>query len=358
MMGLNLVPARRNALIAVKERRGGAAHSARMNADRLCLFALEASRGWAESVARELQVPLAAHEERDFEDGEHKARPLASVRGRDCYVLHSLYGEPAHSANDKLCRLLFLIGALKDAGAARVTAAVPYLAYARKDRKTQPRDPVTTRYVAGLFEAVGTDRVITLDVHNLAAYQNAFRCRTEHLEADSLFAAHFAALLGSREVAVVSPDAGGIKRAERFREQLAARLGRPVGAAFAEKYRSLGVVSGDLIVGDVAGRTAIVYDDLIGTGTTLARAARACLGLGAQAVYAAAAHGLFVGDAPRVLSDPGLAGLAVTDSVPPFRLPAGAARDKLAVLSAGPLFAEAIRRLHEDGSLTQLRGAR
>jgi ribose-phosphate pyrophosphokinase len=319
-----------------------------------CVFALGATRGWGESVAARMGLALSLHEEREFEDGEHKARPLASVRDRDVFVLHSLYGDAQQTVADKLCRLLFFIGALKDASAAKVTAVVPYLGYARKDRKTQPRDPVTTRYVAALFEAVGTDRVVTLDVHNLAAYQNAFRCRADHLEANGLFVAHFAPLVGSREAVVVSPDAGGIKRAERFRQRLAGALGRPVAAAFAEKHRSQGVVSGELIVGDVAGRCAIILDDLIGTGTTIARTVRACRGLGAASVYAAASHGLFVGDAQRVLADEGLTGIVVTDTVPPFRLGAGAARDKLTVLATAPLVADALQRIHGGGSLTQL----
>ena len=105
----------------------------------------------------------------------------------DVYVVQSLHGGPSESANDKLCRLLFFIGALKDAGAARVTAVVPYLCYARKDRRTKPHDPVITRYVAGLFEAVGADRVVTLDVHNPVAFENAFRCRTITATAAPLF---------------------------------------------------------------------------------------------------------------------------------------------------------------------------
>ncbi|MFC5499723.1 ribose-phosphate diphosphokinase [Caenimonas terrae] len=325
-----------------------------MNDTAACLFALDASRAWGEAVAARMGLALMPHEEREFEDGEHKARPLASVRGRDVYVLQSLYGDGDQSVNDKLCRLLFFIGALKDAAAASVTAVVPCLAYARKDRKSKPRDPITTRYVAALFEAVGTDRVLTLDVHNLAAYQNAFRCGTEHLEASGLFAAHFLPLLGRQEVAVVSPDAGGIKRAEAFRLRLAAALGRPVAAAFAEKHRSEGVVSGEMIVGDVAGRCAIVIDDLIGAGTTILRTALACRRLGATAVYGAASHGLFVGSAPQLLAADALTGLVVTDSVPPFRLPPGKVRDKLVVLSTAPLFAEAIARIHGGGSITAL----
>jgi ribose-phosphate pyrophosphokinase len=318
------------------------------------LFALYASRDFGAAMAAHLGLPLSPHEEREFEDGEHKTRPLASVRGRDVYVVQSLFGDGHQSVNDKLCRLLFFIGALKDASAASVTAIVPYLAYARKDQKSKPRDPVTTRYVAAMFEAVGTDRLVTLDVHNLAAFQNAFRCRTDHLQANGLFVAHFVPLVGEQQVVVVSPDAGGIKRAERFRLRLAARLGRPVAAAFAEKHRSEGVVSGELIVGDVQGRCAIIIDDLIGSGTTIARTVNACRGLGATSVYAAASHGLFVGEAARVLADEALTGLVVTDTVPPFRLGPGRARDRLVVLPATRLFAEAIRRLHAGDSISEL----
>src|SRR5690606_24207103 len=143
-----------------------------------------------------------------------------------------------------------------------------------------PRDPVTTRYVAALFEAIRTDRVVTIDVHNLAAFQNAFRCVTEHLEAKALFARHFAEQCRGEEVVVVSPDVGGIKRAELFRESLTKMTGASIGAAFMEKRRSRGVVSGEAVIGEVAGKVAIVIDDLISTGTTLSRAAKACKALG------------------------------------------------------------------------------
>ena len=119
----------------------------------LALFALNATADLGGQIARELWVSLAPHEEREFEDGEHKARPLDSVEGTDAYVIQSLHSGPTQSAADKLCRLLFFIGALKDAGAARVTAVTPYLCYARKDRRTKARDPVTTRYLAQMFES-------------------------------------------------------------------------------------------------------------------------------------------------------------------------------------------------------------
>ena len=323
-------------------------------ADEMILFALAATQEFGATVAHAMDVPLAPHEERGFEDGEHKTRPLVNVRGRDVFVVHSLYGDVGESANDKLCRLLFFIGALKDGAAAKVTALVPYLCYARKDRKTKPRDPVTTRYVAALFEAVGTDRVVTIDVHNVAAYQNAFRCGTEHLEARRLFVDYLAPRLGDEPAVVVSPDVGGVKRADAFRDTLARTLGREAPLAVMEKSRSAGVVSGAALVGDVAGRVAILVDDLIATGTTLARAAAACHARGATRVIAMATHGLFTGDANARLAEPALEQVVVTDTVSSFRLTEPAVREKLVTLPVAPLFAAAARRLHEGGSLVDL----
>jgi ribose-phosphate pyrophosphokinase len=276
------------------------------------------------------------------------------VRGCDVFVIQSLYSEPGKSVNDKLCRLLFFIGALKDASARTVTAVLPYLGYARKDRKTKTRDPVTTRYMAQLLEAVGTDRVLTLDVHNLAAFQNAFRCHTDHLEAKKLFVEHFAARITDTELVVVSPDVGGVKRAELFREALSQRLSRPAGSAFMEKQRSAGIVSGEALVGDVNGKTAIIIDDMISTGGTIARTAHACRDRGAQSVHAAASHGIFVGKADQVVADPALDSLVVTNTLPPFRLDPELARNRLTVLDVSPLLADAIWHIHNSGSLVEL----
>ena len=333
---------------------GGGRGSLSMVIDEICLFALDASREFGEKVSERLRIPLSSHEERDFEDGEHKSRSLVNVRGRDVYVIQSLYGDNQQSVNDKLVRLLFFIGALKDASAARVTAVLPYLCYARKERKTQPRDPVVTRYVARLLESVGADRVVTLDVHSIAAFQNAFRCPTDHLEAKQLFVDFFVELLGEQEVVVVSPDVGGIKRAEQFRRALGRSMDRQIPTAFMEKHRSGGVVTGDAIVGDLEGRVAIVIDDLISTGTTILRTAQACLKLGAAKVYAAASHGVFVSEANQVLANDALQKVVVTDTIPPFRLDANLVQAKLVVLDVARLFAEAIARIHSGGSLVEL----
>ncbi|MEO0759395.1 MAG: ribose-phosphate pyrophosphokinase [Cyanobacteria bacterium J06648_16] len=325
-----------------------------MTPNEITLFSLNTSRTLGKGIANQLEIALSPHEERDFEDGEHKARALTNVRGQDVYVIQSLYGEPGASVNDKLCRLLFFIGALKEAAAARVTAVVPYLCYARKDRKTKPRDPVTTRYVACLFESVGCDLTVTLDVHNLAAFQNAFRCPTEHLEAKNLFVQHFAPVVGNRAAVVVSPDFGGVKRAEAFRQALSSQLDQEVPMALTEKYRSAGKVTGDRVVGDLQGRVAIIIDDLISSGTTLARTAKACREHGAVQVYAAATHGVFAAASNEILATPDLAQIVITNTIEPFRITASEVQDKLTVIDTTALFAETIRRLHSGGSLVEL----
>jgi ribose-phosphate pyrophosphokinase len=319
----------------------------------ITLFALEATSELGTAVATCLGHKLSKHEERSFEDGEHKVRPLDPVGGAYVYVIQSLHSGPSESANDKLCRLLFFIGSIKDAGAASVTAVVPYLCYARKDRRTKTNDPVTTRYVAGMFEAVGTDRIVTLEVHNPVAFENAFRCRTVTLTGTPLFV-NYVRSLKDEAFSVVSPDPGGAKRAELFREALETALGRPVGKAFADKHRSAGVVSGDLFIGDVAGTTALIIDDLISTGGTLLRAARAARKAGARRVVALVTHGLFMQGAAEIVADPAIDRLVITDAVPPFRLPEDSVRAKVDILPAAPLLAEAIRRIHAGEMLSDL----
>ncbi len=322
--------------------------------DGLALFDLDPDWAQGQRIAERLEHPLCPFEERTFEDGELKIRPLAGVRDKDVFVVQSLHGSPQRSVHDRLFRLLIFVGALKDCSARRVTVVAPYLAYARKDRRTKPRDPVTTRCMAMLFEAVGTDRVVTMDVHNLAAFENAFRCRTENLEASPLFVRHVAPLVGDEPVCVVSPDIGGVKRAERFHASLSRALGREVGMAFLDKTRSAGVVGGGTLVGEVVGHTVIVLDDLISSGTTMLRAGEACRRQGARRVFAMVTHGVFAPGAAHLLASPAFEGTVVTDTLAPFRLPEGAVSRRLTVLDTAPLFAEAIARLHAGGSISDL----
>lgn len=332
-------------------RRLGPGHTAQWASANLVrlmqLFALNSSQAFGERVAAQLGITLAVHEEREFEDGEHKARPMQSVRHHDVYVIQSLFGDDEQTVNDKICRLLFFLGTLRDHGAARITAVVPYLAYMRKDRQTKSRDPVTSRYMALLLEAVGVDAVMTLDVHNVAAFQNAFRCPTIHLESPAVFGPTMLERVGAEPVIVVSPDPGGVKRAQIFQEQFEAIVGRTVGSAFIEKRRSGTVLSGSRVVGSVAGATVLIIDDMISTGGTMVRAAQSCVNEGANKVYALAAHGLFVGEAAGLVSESCLAKTIVADTIPTFRLPDEITAKHLEVVSAAPLFASAIRRCHE-----------
>lgn len=305
-------------------------------------------------IAATLDIPLSAHDECEFTGREYKTRALRSVRDRSVYVIQSLFGDSRGSANDRLCQLLFFIGALKDAGAARVTACVSYLAYARQDRRIEARDPITARYIAQLFEAVGADRVLALDVHNLAAFDNAFRCRTDHLEAAALFVRHFAAQHANHQYAVVSPDIGGVKRARHFQELLEATIGGAVNFALMDKKRSPGAVSGNLFAGDVAGRCVIVLDDLISSGATAARAISACRREGAIRVELAATHASFAAEARRLFDQEPPDRVLVTDSVDLGEDFRPYLRGPLAVLSVAPLFAEAIRRLEGGGSQSEL----
>lgn len=313
----------------------------------MLFFALNRSERLGRQIARVGGFEIARHEEREFDGGEHKARPLVDVRGQDVFVLHSLNGDPHASANDKILRLLFFLAACREHGAARVTAITPYLAYSRKDRQTKLHDPVTTRYVAQLFEATGVSTVITLDVHNLSAFQNAFRCRTLHLSTDRLFATHLAAQGFKHPPAIVSPDPGGVKRAQLVREALEEVTGGPVPFGFMEKRRSAGVVSGTHFAGEVEGCATYILDDMICGGGTILRAAEAVRAHGAAEVHAIATHDLLTDAAVSAFAQTSLLDtITLTDSVAELETTRDKLGDRLRILSCAPLIADAIKRLH------------
>jgi ribose-phosphate pyrophosphokinase len=322
-----------------------------------CFLALSESREFAACVAGEASLPLAALEERSIDGGEFKLRPLESVRGRTVFVVQSLAGNAPASVSDRFVRLLFLLNGLRDAGAERLIALIPYLAYARKDRRTQLRDPVNTRYVAQLLEASGIDRLIALDVHNPAALDNAFRIPVDHLSALPMFADYFARHFADLPLVVASPDVGGIKRVQVFRELLEARLGREVELAFIEKRRAAGVVSGGTLVGLPPGQpTVIVLDDLCATGGTLIRAAQVCRGAGAAAVHVAVTHLPLEPGVQALLANEAIASIVATDSVGnALQHPAPSpAHGKLVTLSVCPLFGLAVQRLLAGKALAPL----
>ena len=312
------------------------------------LVALSESRELASAVAGEAGLSLIPIEERPFEGGEFKLRPLESVRGRQVFVLQTLAGTDATAASSRLIRLLFLLFGLRDAGAESRVVVVPYFPFARKDRRTQVRDPVTSRYVAELLEAAHSDCIVGLDAHNPAAFDNAFRIPTVHLTALPLMADHYARVgIGADEgVTVVSPDVGGIKRAQIFRELLAARTGHEVDLAFIEKRRAKGSVSGGSLAGDVSGRHVIVLDDLCATGGTLIRAAETCRRAGAVSIHAAVTHAPLTAGLEKLIAAEQICSITATDSVGTGLRnapPAGSA--KLVPLSVAPLIGQTLRRM-------------
>jgi ribose-phosphate pyrophosphokinase len=309
-------------------------------------FSLRESHDLASSVSQHADLPMAALEERFFEGGEFKLRPLQPVRDRTVYLLQCLAGTPQAPVSERLLKLLFLLHGLRDAGARQQIALLPYLTFARKDRRTQVRDPVNTRYVAQLLESAGVDRVVTLDVHNPAALDNSFRVPVDHLSAAPMMADHLVTRLPGTALTVASPDIGGVKRAQIFRELLEARAGREVDLAFFEKRRARGVVSGHTLVGSAKDRTVVIVDDLCATGNTLMRAAEVCVRAGATAVYTAVTHVPHPPGLAAILANPHIIGVITTDSVG-FHfgpLPPEDAR-KLTVLSIAPLFGQAVRRM-------------
>jgi ribose-phosphate pyrophosphokinase len=327
----------------------------RRTADEPLIFAPSESRALGLAASEKSGIALGALEERQYEGGEFKLRPLQSVRDRAVFVVQSLAETREAPIAQRLVRLLFLIHGLRDAGASRVLAVLPYLAYARKDRRTKPRDPVYTRYVAQQLEAAGTDRIIALDVHNAAALDNAFRIPVDHLSALPMMAAHFTQHLPHGKLAVASPDIGGIKRAQLFRELLERKTGNEVELVFVEKRRAGGVISGGTVIGDASGRAVIVLDDLCASGATLIKAAKALHAAGAASVHASVTHCPIEAGLAALAAAAEIAQVVVTDSVgyaPGTALPGP--RGKVKILPCGELLGCAIARMLSGDPLAPL----
>lgn len=319
------------------------------------LFTLSESRALAIEIGRAADLELSPLEERAFEEGEFKLRPLVSVRDRTVCVVQSLAGTADVPVAQRFIRLLFLLFGLRDAGAGRLIAAVPYLSYARKDRRTQPRDPVTTRYVAQLLETAGLDRLVCLDVHNPAALDNAFRITVDHLSATTLFVRHFAERYANANIAVASPDVGGVKRVQIFRELLQTELQREIPLVFIEKRRAGGTVSGGAVVGAANGHHVIVMDDLCASGGTLIRAATALRDAGASAVHVAFTHAPLARGLAALAAETAVSEIVLTDSVVnPLNDPVLPVKSRFTILPVAPLLGSALARMRGGVPLTPL----
>ncbi|CAE7860196.1 folD [Symbiodinium microadriaticum] len=337
------------------------------------VFGLGNSNKYATRVCEQLGgIKLTKHTEKTFDDGEvylksgpeHNDAEEGNVRGHNVFVIQSLYSDNNESVNDKLVKLCFMCGSLKDASAHEVTPIIPHLGYARQDRKTESRAPISTKYVARMLESVGIDRVLMFDCHNLSAEQNAFSVPIDNLEAKRLFAKWVAQTLYDirgevKKIRVLTPDSGGLNRCTRFRNTLVDEL-RALGSeeladdievVIYDKVRIKGVVHGGRIIGDVDGAHVVAYDDMISTGGTMRKACKAAIEANAWLHAICATHGLFVGNANEVFD--GLdTKIVVTDTVDPFRLNEPN-RDKLEIISTTEMVASAIMRIHSGtGSIS------
>jgi ribose-phosphate pyrophosphokinase len=297
----------------------------------------------AEQVAKELGTDLVPTEARTFANGEIYARFGESVRGCDAFVLQ------AHPfpINDWLMEQLIMVDALKRASAKRITVIAPFFPYARQDKKSRGREPISARLIADLYKAAGADRVMSVDLH-AAQIQGFFDGPVDHLFAMPVLLEHFKKQLDPATLTVVSPDMGRVRVADIWSDKLGAPL------AIIHKRRDPRVpnqVSVHEIVGEVEGRVCLLVDDMIDTGRTIAKAAEALKNSGATSVVVAATHAVFSDPATDVLQSDHIDSVVVTDTLP---VPESKRWDRLTVLPIAPLLARAIREVFEDGSVTSM----
>ncbi len=306
----------------------------------LQLFAGNSNRPLAQEIAEALGTRLGRALVGTFRNGEVRIRIEDNVRGADVFVLQSLC-PPIHH---HIWELLLMLDALKRASARRITAVVPYYAYARQERKTAGREPISARVLANMITTAGADRLLTMDLH-APAIEGFFDIPVDHLRAVKLLVGYFSDLR-LPDAVVVSPDVGGVARANDFRQ----RLGLPL-AIIAKHRPTPDRVEVVEMVGDVQGRPAILLDDMISTGDTMVEAAQELRLRGATQVYACATHGLFAGDALETLAHAPVERWVVTNTIPP---PTAAELPTLQVISVAPLLAESIRRIHDNLSVSGL----
>ena len=307
----------------------------------------------AKDICKELGIPLGTSEVGAFSDGENFASFYETVRGSDVFVVQSTCSfvdkdGKQHSVNDALMELLIMIDALKRASAGRITAVIPYFGYARQDRKTKPRDPISAKLVADLITEAGADRVLTMDLH-ANQIQGFFDIPVDNLLGSPIFVDHFIRKFAAvhADTMVVSPDVGSVARARAF----AQKLDMPM--AIVDKRRQKANSSEVMnIIGDVKDKHVILLDDMVDTGGSLCHAAKALVELGgAKDVTACASHGVLSGPAIERLNNSAIKELALLDTIPAID---PAKSEKIKYLPVAPMFAEAIERIYQEVSISKL----
>jgi ribose-phosphate pyrophosphokinase len=314
---------------------------------RLMLFSGRANPELAARIADKIGVDLGPITLKTFTNGEVYCRYEESIRGADVFLIQPTCGNPATgvSPNDALIELLQMIDAAVGASAHRVIAVTPWYGYSRQDKKSAPREPISARLVAHMLEAAGADRVVTMDLH-AGQVQGFFSIPVDHLTSIMMLTQYFEDL-GLTDLVVVAPDAGRVKLNKKFASKIGAELAILDKERPAQQVAEIGYV-----IGDVKGKTAIIVDDMIDTGGTLAAAGRTVLDEGASRVYAAATHAVFSGNAWENLAKAPFEQIVVTDTIP---LRPGAPGN-VRVLPCAELLTDSIRRIFTDDSVSEVFG--
>ena len=314
---------------------------------RLMLFSGRATPELAAKIAAKLGVELGPTTLKTFSNGEVYCRYGESIRGADVFIVQSTCGnaQTGLTANDALMELLLMIDAAVGASAHRVIAVVPWFGYSRQDKKSAPREPISARLVARVLEAAGADRVLTMDLH-AGQVQGFFSKPLDHMTARFILAQHFNDL-HLENLVVVAPDVGRAKLAQKFAEKVGADLAVMTKERPAQQVAEIGYV-----IGEVAGKTAVIIDDIIDTAGTLCAAAQTLIEHGAAKVYAAATHGVFSGPAYENLAQGPFERIVVTDTIP---APPGVP-DNVYVLPCADILTDSIRRIFTDGSVSEVFG--
>jgi ribose-phosphate pyrophosphokinase len=310
--------------------------------DKIRVFSGNSNQKLATSICASLGVKLGAARVRNFSDGEIMVEIGENVRGRDVYIIQSTCAP----TNSNLMELLIMADALKRASAATITAVIPYYGYARQDRKAAPRTPITAKLVADLITTSGVDRVVTIDLH-AGQIQGFFNIPVDNLYAAPVILSYLKSRFEGQSVVMVSPDAGGTERARAFAKRLGCTL------AVIDKRRTGPNVAEIMhLIGDVRDKVAIILDDMVDTAGTLTQGAKALKENGAKAIYACATHGVLSGPAIERINNSDIEEIVLTDTIPLGERQEQT--DKVKVLSVADLLAEAIKRIHQDESVSSL----